>query len=45
VIACADMHIGATGSTLDGAKFERAIEHARAEVLKYTSETPSICVA
>ena len=39
------MHVGGTGSTLEAAKFERAIERARAEVLKHTTETPVICVA
>ncbi len=45
IIACADMHVGGTGSTLDAPKFTRAIEHARAEVLKYTQQTPIVCVA
>lgn len=45
IIACADMHVGGTGSTLDAPKFTRAIEHARAEVLKYTQQAPIVCVA
>lgn len=45
LIACADMHVGGTGSTLEPEKFERAINHARSEVLRYTTQTPLICVA